>query len=185
MTTRTTTAKNAKPAKTAYVATETHKGYAERAGLNAKGAVSAKAECNEACKELHKVKAKVGDARVCPLAQAFLAKRFDGKKVAASTKSNALNAFRKAVEKGVEYNENAARTAKKGAKAGGGTAKKGAKAGGGTIMIAISSGAKAKDAADKLRAGFNKMKDSGDELAKLAAFLLDGLDAALDADEAE
>jgi hypothetical protein len=107
---------------------------------------------------IHKVKAKVGDARVCPLAQAFLAKRFDGKKVATSTKSNALNAFRKAVEKGVEYNENAARAAKKGAKAGGGT-----------IMIAISSGAKAKDAAAKLRAGFNKMKESGDELAKLAA----------------
>jgi hypothetical protein len=68
----------------------------------------------------------------------------------------------------VEYNENASRDAKK----------KGAKAGGGTIMIAISSGAKAKDAAAKLRAGFNKMKDSGDELAKLAAFLIDALDDA-------
>jgi hypothetical protein len=177
MTTRTvkkTTKPATKTAKAVYVATETHKGYAERAGLNAKGAVSAKAECNEACKELHKVKAKVGDARVCPLAQAFLAKRFDGKKVAASTKSNALNAFRKAVEKGVEYNENAARAAKKGAKAGGGT-----------IMIAISSGAKAKDAAAKLRNGFNKMKESGDELAKLAAFLIDALDDAGYTDEVE
>jgi hypothetical protein len=51
-------------------------------------------------------------------------------------------------------------------------------------MIAISSGAKAKDAAAKLRAGFNKMKDSGDELAKLAAFLIDALDDAGHADEA-
>jgi hypothetical protein len=175
MTTR-TVKKTTKPAtKAVYVATETHKGYAERAGLNAKGAVSAKASCNEACQALHKAKAKIGDARNCPLAQAFLAKRFDGKKVAASTKANALAAFRKAVEKGVEYNENASRDAKK----------KGAKAGGGTIMIAISSGAKAKDAAAKLRAGFNKMKDSGDELAKLAAFLIDALDDAGHADEAE
>jgi hypothetical protein len=177
MTTR-TVKKTTKPATKAakpFVATETHKGYAERAGLNAKGAVSAKASCNEACQALHKAKAKIGDARNCPLAQAFLAKRFDGKKVAASTKSNALNSFRKAVEKGVEYNENASRDAKK----------KGAKAGGGTIMIAISSGAKAKDAAAKLRAGFNKMKDSGDELAKLAAFLIDALDDAGHADEVE
>ena len=52
-------------------------------------------------------------------------------------------------------------------------------------MIAISSCAKAKDAAAKLRAGFNKMKDSGDELAKLAAFLIDALDDAGHADEAE
>ena len=170
MTTRTvkkTTKPATKPAKAVYVATETHKGYAERAGLNAKGAQTAKAECNNACKELHKAKAKVGDARNCPLAQAFLAKRFDSKKVAASTKANALAAFRRAVEKGVEYNENAARDAKK----------KGAKAGGGTIMIAIPSGAKAKDAAAKLRAGIEKMRKQ-DELVKLAAFLTDALDDA-------
>jgi hypothetical protein len=80
MTTR-TVKKTTKPTtKAVYVATETHKGYAERAGLNAKGAVSAKASCNEACQALHKAKAKIGDARVCPLAQAFLAKRFDGKR---------------------------------------------------------------------------------------------------------
>ena len=178
MTTRTvkkTTKPATKAAKAVYVATETHKGYAERAGLNAKGAQTAKQACNDACKELHKAKAKVGDARNCPLAQAFLAKRFDGKKVAASTKANALAAFRRAVEKGVEYNENAARDAKK----------KGAKAGGGTIMIAIPSGAKAKDAAAKLRAGFNKMKESGDELAKLAAFLIDALDDEGYSDDAE
>ena len=177
MTTR-TIKKTTKPATKAakpVVITETLKGYAERAGLNAKGAQNAKQACNEACKELHKAKAKVGDARNCPLAQAFLAKRFDGKKVAASTKANALAAFRRAVEKGVEYNENAARDAKK----------KGAKAGGGTIMIAIASGAKAKDAAAKLRAGFNKMKESGDELAKLAAFMLDALDEEGYTDDAE
>lgn len=180
MTTRKSAVKSTKPVTKAakpVIITETLKGYAERAGLNAKGAVSAKAACNEACQELHKAKAKVGDARNCPLAQAFLAKRFDGKKVAASTKANALNSFRKAVEKGVEYNENAARAAK--AKA------KGAKASGGTIMIAISSSAKAKEAAAKLRNGFNKMKESGDELAKLAAFMLDALDDEGYTDEAE
>jgi hypothetical protein len=45
MTTRTvkkTTKPATKTAKAVYVATETHKGYAERAGLNAKGAQSAK-----------------------------------------------------------------------------------------------------------------------------------------------
>jgi hypothetical protein len=46
MTTR-TVKKTTKPVTKAakpFVATETHKGYAERAGLNAKGAVSAKAD---------------------------------------------------------------------------------------------------------------------------------------------
>lgn len=177
MTTRTvkkTTKPATKAAKPAVI-TETLKGFAERAGLNAKGAQTAKAECNNACKELHKAKAKIGDARNCPLAQAFLAKRFDGKKVAASTKANALAAFRRAVEKGVEYNENAARDAKK----------KGAKAKGGTIMIAIASGAKAESAAATLRKGFNKMKEANDELAKLAAFLIDALDEEGYTDDAE
>ena len=55
---------------------------------------------------------------------------------------------------------------------------KGAKAGGGTIMIAIPSGAKAGDAANKLRAGFEKLRAASDDLAKLAAFLVDALDDA-------
>lgn len=171
MTTR-TVKKTTKPATKAVapVATETLKGFAERAGLNAAGAESAKAACNAACQELHKAKAKIGDARKCPLAQAFLAKRFGTAKKAASTKANALRSFRKAVETGKPYTENGAREAK--AKG------KGAKAGGGTIMIAIGSGAKAGDAAAKLRAGFNKMKEANDDLAKVAAFLLDALDEA-------
>ena len=45
-------------------------------------------------------------------------------------------------------------------------------------MIAIGSGAKASDAAAKLRAGFNKMKEASDELAKIAAFMIDALDDA-------
>jgi hypothetical protein len=170
-----TTRKSAvKPAakSTAPVVTETLKGFAERAGLNAAGAESAKAACNEACQALHKAKAKIGQAKTCALAQAFLAKRFANKKAAASTKANALSAFRKAVETGKPYTENGAREAKAKAKA------KGAKAGGGTIMIAIGSGAKAGDAAAKLRAGFNKMKEANDDLAKVAAFLLDALDEA-------
>ncbi len=161
------------------VVTETLKGFAERAGLNAAGAESAKAACNAACQELYKAKAKIGDARKCPLAQAFLAKRFGTAKKAASTKANALRAFRKAVESGKPYTENGTREAKAKAKA------KGAKAGGGTIMIAIGSGAKAGDAAAKLRAGFNKMKEASDELAKLAAFMLDALDDEGYTDEAE
>jgi hypothetical protein len=177
MTTRKSAVKPAKPAAKPVVITETLKGYAERAGLNAAGAESAKAACNEACQALHKVKAKIGQAKTCALAQAFLAKRFANKKAAASTKANALSAFRKAVETGKPYTENGTREAK--AKA------KGAKASGGTIMIAISSSAKAKDAAAKLRNGFNKMKESGDELAKLAAFMLDALDDEGYTDEAE
>jgi hypothetical protein len=171
MTTR-TIKKTTKPATKAAapVVTETLKGFAERAGLNAAGAESAKAACNEACQALHKAKAKIGQAKTCALAQAFLAKRFAGKKPAASTKANALSAFRKAVESGKPYTENGVREAK--AKA------KGAKAGGGTIMIAIGSGAKAGDAAAKLRNGFNKMKEASDDLAKVAAFLIDALDEA-------
>jgi hypothetical protein len=101
----------------------------------------------------------------------------------AGTKNNYLSAIRAAVNGKADFqfpNGSAkAKAAKAKAKA------KGAKAGGGTIMIAISSGAKAKDAAAKLRAGFNKMKDSGDELAKLAAFLIDALDDAGHAAESE
>jgi hypothetical protein len=152
----------------AYVPTQSHITLAAQVGLNVSGVLTAKAAAQKAVEELHKAKAVIGDARTCPLAQAFLEKRFSGKaKVSAGSKANALSAFRKAVATGKEYNENAGR-----AKA------KGAKAGGGTIMIAIPSGAKAVDAAAKLRAGFEKLRAANDDLAALAAFLVDALDDA-------
>lgn len=165
-----TTKKTTKPA--AYIPTQSHVTLAAQVGLNVSGALTAKAAAQKAVEELHKAKAVIGDARTCPLAQAFLEKRFSGKaKVSAGSKANALSAFRKAVATGKEYNENAGRDKAK-AKA------KGAKAGGGTIMIAIPSGAKADDAAAKLRAGFEKLRAANDELAALAAFLVDALDDA-------
>jgi hypothetical protein len=164
-----TTKKTTKPA---YVATAAHVALAAQVGLNVSGVMTAKAAAQKAVDELHKAKAVIGDARTCKLAQAFLEKRFAGKaKVSAGSKANALSAFRKAVETGKEYNENAGRDKAK-AKA------KGAKTSGGTIMIAIQSGAKAEAAAAKLRAGFEKLRAANDDLAKLAAFLVDALDDA-------
>ena len=166
-----TTKKTTKPAvKTAYVPTAAHITLAAQVGLNVSGVMTAKAAAQKAVDELHKAKAVVGDARTCKLAQAFLEKRFSGKaKVSAGSKANALSAFRKAVATGKEYNENAGRDKAKA---------KGAKTSGGTIMIAIPSGAKAGDAANKLRAGFEKLRAASDDLAKLAAFLVDALDDA-------
>ena len=171
MTTKKTTKPAAKKA-AAYVPTQSHITLAAQVGLNVSGVMTAKAAAQKAVEELHKAKAVIGDARTCPLAQAFLEKRFAGKtKVTAGSKSNSLNAFRMAVKTGGEYDENKGRKLAK-AKA------KGAKAGGGTIMIAIPSGAKAADAAAKLRAGFEKLRAANDELAALAAFLVDALDDA-------
>jgi hypothetical protein len=168
-----TTKKTSKPAAqkaAAYVPTQSHITLAAQVGLNVSGVLTAKAAAQKAVEELHKAKAVIGDARTCPLAQAFLDKRFSGKaKVSAGSKANALSAFRKAVATGKEYNENAGRVKAKA---------KGAKAGGGTIMIAIPSGAKAEDAAAKLRAGFEKLRAANDDLAALAAFLVDALDDA-------
>jgi hypothetical protein len=137
---------------------------------------------NEQVKAMRGAKVKIGGSRrTCPVAAAV----YDAMPahLMVGTKNNYLTAIRAAVNGKADFqfpNGSAkAKAAKAKAKA------KGAKASGGTIMIAISSGAKAKDAAAKLRAGFNKMKDSGDELAKLAAFLIDALDDAGHAAEAE
>jgi hypothetical protein len=144
--------------------------------------VNATAKINEQVKAMRAAKVKIGGSRrTCPNAAAV----YDAlpAHLNASTKANYLSAIRTAVNGKADFqfpNGSAkAKAAKAKAKA------KGAKASGGTIMIAISSGAKAKDAAAKLRAGFNKMKDSGDELAKLAAFLIDALDDAGHAAESE
>ena len=135
---------------------------------------------NDQVKAMRGAKVKIGGSRrTCPVAAAV----YDAMPahLKAGTKNNYLTAIRAAVNGKADFQFPNGSTKAKGAKA----KAKGAKAGGGTIMIAISSGAKAKDAAAKLRAGFNKMKESGDELAKLAAFLIDALDDAGHADEAE
>ena len=172
--------KTSKPAAkkaAAYVPTNTDIALAASVGLNMRSGESAKQAVEKAVAELRAHKAIIGDVRTCPLAQAFVEKRYpmgkrlDGKPASKGSIGNALNAFRDAVNKGKAYDENKGRKLAK-AKA------KGAKAGGGTIMIAIPSGAKAADAAAKLRAGFEKLRASSDDLAKLAAFLVDALDDA-------
>lgn len=142
--------------------------------------VNATAKINEQVKAMRGAKVKIGGSRrTCPNAAAV----YDAlpAHLNASTKANYLSAIRTAVNGKADFQFPNGSAKAKAAKA----KAKGAKASGGTIMIAISSGAKAKDAAAKLRAGFNKMKDSGDELAKLAAFLIDALDDAGHAAEAE
>ena len=135
---------------------------------------------NEQVKAMRGAKVKIGGSRrTYPVAAAV----YDAMPahLMVGTKNNYLTAIRAAVNGKADFQFPNGSTKAKGAKA----KAKGAKASGGTIMIAISSGAKAKDAAAKLRAGFNKMKESGDELAKLAAFLIDALDDAGHTDEAE
>ena len=170
-----TKAKAAKP----YVATQGDINLAASAGLNMRNGESAKQAVEKAVAELRAHKAVIGDARNCPLAQAFLDKRYpmgkrlDGKPVSKGSMANALNAFRDAVNNGKAYDEN------KGRKASAAKGKTGAKTGGsGNILISIGKGSAANDAADKLRKGFNAMKAANDALANLAAFMLDALDDA-------
>jgi len=148
----------------------------------AKGAeLNAREVFNKAAKALREAKATIGDARKCPLAKAFIAARFTDK-VAASTKANALSAFRVAVESGKAYDENAKRTEKKAA------AKTGAKTAdtkkathiaatetATTYQCTISRKGSAKKAAQVLRDLMNKMRDS-EEYAPLAALIIDSLD---------
>ena len=139
----------------------------------------ATAKINEQVKAMRGAKVKIGASRrTCPVAAAV----YDAMPahLKAGTKNNYLSAIRAAVNGKADFqfpNGSAKAKAAKG--------KKGAKASGGTIMIAISSGATDKDAAAKLRAGFNKMKAANDNLAKVAAFLIDALDDAGYTDDAE
>ncbi len=95
-----------------YVPTKAHIAIAATAGSAAGSMVSSRIAFNDAAKALFMAKVIIGDARKCPLAQAFLSARFPAK-VAASTKANALAAFRAAVASGKDYDENAATTAKR------------------------------------------------------------------------
>lgn len=166
---------------------------AKLAGQSALGTQTMRDKCNEACKALHKAKAKIGHATKCELAKAFLAERFAGKAAKAGSKTVILSAFRKAVESGKDYNENASKTKKKAVtkqdapKASDAveteaaeTAKpvvvqKQPKDDDTTIILALPRKAKAKDAAKKMRAFVEKMRQS-EELAPLAAYIVDVLD---------
>lgn len=150
---------------------------------------------DKAAKALRDAKATIGDARKCKVAQAFLAGRYGDKlkTVKAQTKKNALGAFRKAVEQGKAYNENAARAEKAAAKKGAQTAPKADKAEAETAAPAkkathveasetattyactIARKGSAKKAAQTLRDLINKMK-STEEYSSLCTLVIDALD---------
>ena len=186
MTTK-TKAKAAKPALVDnIVAKPEHVALAKLAGQSALGTQTMREKCNEACKALHKAKAKIGHATKCQLAKAFLAERFAGKKAKPASKNVILSAFRKAVESGKDYNENASKAKKAATKQDAPkasdaveTAKpvvvtKPPKDDDTTIILALPRKAKAKEAAKKMRAFIEKMRQS-DELADLASYLTDAI----------
>jgi hypothetical protein len=168
-----------KPSKVTYVPTAKHIELASQAGA-AKGAELNQREIfNKAAKALREAKAVIGDSRTCPLAKAFLSNRFTGK-VATSTQKNALSAFRKAVETGKEYTENAAREEKKAAKKTGAkhNAPKDNKESADEetkFTISIAKRGSAEKAAKEFRKLVNKMKES-EEYANLALLLIDAID---------
>jgi hypothetical protein len=160
----------------------------------AKGAELSQREIfDKAAKALRDAKVTIGDARKCKVAQAFIEGRFEGKAVTAQTKKNALSAFRKAVETGKAYDENAARKAAKAAPKGASHNAKTDKAAtdkaetkkaathveasetATTYQCAIARKGSAKKAAQTLRDLINKMKSS-EEYAPLCNFLIDALD---------
>jgi len=175
------------------VAKPEHIALAKLAGQSALGTITMRAKCNEACQSLHKAKASVGNATKCPLAKAFLAERFAGKDSKSTSKTVILSAFRKAVESGKPYNENPGKTKKAVTKQDAPKAadavetedaaeaakpvvvQKPPKDDDTTIILALPRKAKAKEAAKKMRAFIEKMRQS-EELAPLAAYLVDVLD---------
>lgn len=148
---------------------------------------------DKAAKALRDAKVTIGDARKCKVAQAFLEGRFEGKAVTAQTKKNALSAFRKAVETGKAYDENAARKAAKAAPKGASHDAKTDKAAtdkaetkkaathveasetATTYQCAIARKGSAKKAAQTLRDLINKMKSS-EEYVALCNLIIDSLD---------
>lgn len=136
----------------------------------------------DACKRLNKAGVKLGKYKAtktqqaCPMIAAYVAGRFPngkdrkGELVDDAKKAKYASYFKVAVESGKPYSE--------------GNSNKAAK--GGNIMIAFPKAASGEDAASKLIAGFNKMKEANTQLAELAAFLIDAIEAAgFDATETE
>lgn len=176
-----------KPSKVTYVATTKHIELAAQAGEASGVMLLARDRFNKAAKELKEAKVVIGDSRTCPLAKAFLAARFPTGKVAVSTKKNALSAFRKAVETGKDYTENAAREEKKAAKKTGAkhNAPKDSKESADDekesadeetkFTISIAKRGSAEKAAKEFRKLVNKMKES-EEYCQLALLIIDAID---------
>jgi len=177
-----TKAKSVKPSKPVItLSIDEQVKLARKAGL-AKGTELFQKEIfDQAAKALREAKAVIGDARKCPIAKAFLEGRFDAG-VAASTKANALSAFRAAVNEGKAYDENAKRKEKKTAKKTGAKTADTKKAThieatetATTYQCTIARKGSAKKAAQVLRDLMNKMRDS-EEYAPLAALIIDSID---------
>jgi hypothetical protein len=149
---------------------------------------------NDACKALNEAKVTIGQARTCVYAQAFLAERFKGKSASKASMAQILSAFRKAVETGEDYTENASKVKaaakKKAAKAitkndapkAVDAAKpvevkvvtKPAKDDDNSIVLSLPRKATAKQAAKQMREFIEKMRQS-DSLADLASYLTDAI----------
>jgi len=126
---------------------------------------------NDQCKAMRGAKVKIGGSRrTCPISAAIYDRL--PASLAAGTKANYLTAIRTAVNERKEFKFPNGSDKKAGKKTGAKTGSTGA------IMIALASGDKAEAAANKLRKGFEKMRAASDELAKLAAYLVDALDEA-------
>jgi hypothetical protein len=190
----TTKSKAAKPAVVNnIVAKPEYITLAKKAGNSALTMSTMRAACDEACKALHAAKVKIGQSRTCEIAKAFLAERFKGKAAKPAVKAQILSCFRKAVESGAPYNENASK-AKAKAKAAATkndapknsdaveakpaapvVVTKPAKDDETTIILALPRKSTAKQAAKQMRAFVEKMRQS-DSLAPLAAYIVDVLD---------
>jgi hypothetical protein len=166
----------AKPSKVSYIATKAHIELASEAGKLSGVIADNQAYFSKVAQALRDAKVVIGDGRTCPLAKAFIAARFTGK-VAASTKANALSAFRKAVSSGKDYSENAYRKTedKKSSKKTGAKTADAKKETAESFSVSIARKGSAKKAAQVLRDLMNKMRDS-DEYAPLAALIIDSLD---------
>jgi hypothetical protein len=146
----------------------------------------------EACKKMFDAGIKVGKRAAtkargktkaqpaCELTAKFLAARFPtglntkGEPLAEKTLANCASYFKRAVETGEAYNENASKTK--------GESK--------NIMIAFPKTASGAEAASKIMAMIGKMQEANNQLADLAAFLIDavkdaGFDPATAAADAE
>lgn len=170
----------AKPSKAVLVLTADEQiKLCTEAGSSAKVMLSARDTFIEAANKLRQAGAVIGDARKCKLAQAFIAARFADKQVAASSKANALAAFRKAIETGKAYDENAKRAEKAAAKKGAQTAPKEKDETesdeAASYSVSIARKGSAKKAAQVLRDLLNKMKSS-EEYLPLASLIIDAID---------
>jgi flagellum-specific peptidoglycan hydrolase FlgJ len=165
---------------------------AKKAGNSALTMSTMRDAVNEACKALHAAKVKVGQARVCEIDKAFLAERFKGKAAKPAVKAQILSCFRKAVESGAPYNENASKAKAKAkaaatkndapkavdaveAKPAPTVVTKPAKDDETTIILALPRKSNAKQASKQMRAFVEKMRQS-ESLAPLAAYIVDVLD---------